>query len=453
LRPIHIHSHSQDESITVREVFDELVYKPSWFELEPKKTKKIVDVGALIGSFSLWAHEKFPNALIYAYEPDPDSFEYLLKNIKAAKAGKKIFAKNFAVWRTNSLLKLHRFENTFGSNSIVFKDRPFVGEYLESINVKSISIKKIISELGTIDFLKLDCEGAEYNILYSLEKNDFKKIRNLVLEYHEFDNDSKHKGLSLSNHLRKNGFITQIIPTDTHPGHGLGYIFASRMIKDKKLEVIFDEFTKQMVNLRGLADEREKYAKELENAVRNKTDELSTLRVLADEREKYAKELENTVKLKSDDLERFNKILKDEEQEINNYLEIIQNKETLLIEIRDQLSEIEKSVMFRIMKNLGKKIDSTFPNETKRGELKKIAAASLSIIAIQGFKNYLSEVNAKLKRREFRVLTPMSISEEDEISLKRKVVENKKNRLEITPHNKKEIKNDEIVITPEEKNL
>ena len=42
--------------------------------------KTVVDVGALIGSFTLWAQEQWPNAIIHAYEPDPESFEYLKKN-------------------------------------------------------------------------------------------------------------------------------------------------------------------------------------------------------------------------------------------------------------------------------------------------------------------------------------------------------------------------------------
>jgi len=537
LKPIYLHPKSKDESFTVSEVFDDLVYQPSWFHLEAKEIKKIVDIGALIGAFSLWAHEKWPKALIYSYEPDPNSFNYFLKNVKAAKAEKRIHVNNCAIWKTTGTLKLHRFENTPGSNSVVFKERPFVGEYKESINIKTLSMKKIISEIGTIDFLKIDCEGAEYDILYSLSKNDLKKIRNVAIEYHEFDNNKKHKGLALSNHLRKNGFITQIIPTDIHPAQGLGYIYASRIIKEKKLEVVFDDFTKSVLKLHRLANEREmyvkdldyalkekvvqinslqelasekeryavdlensikektdeinslqelyperdRYATELENSVKEKTDEINSLQELASEKERYATDLENSVKEKTDeiislqelasekeryaiDLENSIKEKTDEiislqefasenDEKIAKFQDTVLNKEVQFIEIRDQLSEIEKSVMFRIMRNLGKKIDSMFPNETKKGEFKKITAASFSIIATKGFKDYLSKVRTKLKRREFKVLTPMSISEEDEISLKRKVVENKKDRLEIMLHDKKEIENDEIIIPPEEKDL
>ena len=107
MKPKFIHDSSNDEYVTITEVFDDLVYQPSWFDFESTDFKKIVDVGALIGSFSLWIHEKFPNAVIHAYEPDPESFDYLLKNIQSANAKDHIFAYKCAVWKSSKKLKLH----------------------------------------------------------------------------------------------------------------------------------------------------------------------------------------------------------------------------------------------------------------------------------------------------------------------------------------------------------
>jgi len=86
LRPVHLRKETIDEKETIREVFDDLVYLPDWFEIDPRKVKTVLDIGALIGSFSLWAHEKWPKAEIFAFEPDPESYEFLLKNIKESKA-------------------------------------------------------------------------------------------------------------------------------------------------------------------------------------------------------------------------------------------------------------------------------------------------------------------------------------------------------------------------------
>jgi len=58
LKPVYIHESSEDESITINEVFDDLVYEPEWFNFFSDKIKNIVDIGAYIGAFSLWIHEK-----------------------------------------------------------------------------------------------------------------------------------------------------------------------------------------------------------------------------------------------------------------------------------------------------------------------------------------------------------------------------------------------------------
>jgi len=263
MRPRYYRKSSKDELDTVREVYEDLVYKPSWFKLIPKNIKTVIDIGALIGSFTIWAHEQWPKAVIHSFEPDPASFKILLKNIAAASAQKQVKAYKSAVWKNQKPLKLNRFENTSGSNSVVFRKRPFIGSYQESILVPTSSLSTILKKIrSNIDFLKVDCEGAEYDILYSLSKRELKKIKRMAIEYHEFDKNSKHRGVVLSNFLRKAGFVTQIIPTNIRKGQCLGYIYASNIKVEMKLNKIFDNQTDQLTNLHRLATQREEYAKE-----------------------------------------------------------------------------------------------------------------------------------------------------------------------------------------------
>ena len=62
-------------------------------------------------------------------------------------------------------------------------------ESSQSITVKSISLKQIFDDNDIIhcDFLKLDCEGAEYEIIESLSPDLFTKISKTVIEYHTAD--------------------------------------------------------------------------------------------------------------------------------------------------------------------------------------------------------------------------------------------------------------------------
>jgi len=128
----------------------------------------------------------------------------------------------------------------------------------------------------------------------------------------------------------------------------------------------------------------------------------------------------------------------------------IKNKEYQLIELKNQISEIEKSFTFKIMKKIANTIDSSFPNRTKRGELKKIVANSASMIERNGMSEYVSAVKTKIKRREFKVLEPMNLSEPEQKSIINEVRNNRKNRLKIKPHTKDEIKKDEFILIDEE---
>ena len=59
----------------------------------------------------------------------------------------------------------------------------------ESISVESASLQKIFEEnkISSCKLLKLDCEGAEYEIIDSLPSKYLDKIQNMVIEYHLAD--------------------------------------------------------------------------------------------------------------------------------------------------------------------------------------------------------------------------------------------------------------------------
>jgi hypothetical protein len=59
----------------------------------------------------------------------------------------------------------------------------------ESISVESTSLQKIFEEnkISSCKLLKLDCEGAEYEIIDSLPSEYLNKIQNIVMEYHSAD--------------------------------------------------------------------------------------------------------------------------------------------------------------------------------------------------------------------------------------------------------------------------
>ena len=129
----------------------------------------IVDIGGNIGLFSLWAWSHFPMARIYTYEPNPRVLDCLLKNLKP----------------TNALVRAAGVSCTSGRAEIkdASDSRLAATSLSESGNIDIISLSQIVEDVGgRIDLLKLDCEGAEWEIFKDIDA--FQNIESIRMEYH-----------------------------------------------------------------------------------------------------------------------------------------------------------------------------------------------------------------------------------------------------------------------------
>jgi FkbM family methyltransferase len=122
----------------------------------------VIDIGAQVGVVSIWLAKKYPSAKIYAYEPVPDSYQRLLKNI-AANGITNIIAINRAVTSDRRPLTLtgHMDINSGGMSAFT---TPNGGNRYQ---VESVTLADIFDhhQIERCKLLKLDCEGAEYEIL------------------------------------------------------------------------------------------------------------------------------------------------------------------------------------------------------------------------------------------------------------------------------------------------
>ncbi len=78
----------------VVEIWQDKVYNPKGFEINPEQT--ILDIGANVGNFSLFAAKLFESAIIYALEPVTENFVLLKKNI-AENSFRNILPLEFAL--------------------------------------------------------------------------------------------------------------------------------------------------------------------------------------------------------------------------------------------------------------------------------------------------------------------------------------------------------------------
>lgn len=141
------------------------------------EVKTVVDVGACIGAFALWAVNRFPGCSVHCYEPNPVNFEALKSNVD----GLDVTINNLAVSDSPGEAELVVPESNIGAGSTVFDV-----EKLYSGKTSRYMVGQVPgSSLSPCDMLKLDCEGEELRILRSLLLSGAnKKPKSVVLEYH-----------------------------------------------------------------------------------------------------------------------------------------------------------------------------------------------------------------------------------------------------------------------------
>lgn len=142
-------------------------------EASIKEGDIFVDIGACIGWFSIIASRKVgPGGKVYAFEPNPNSFRLLKKNI-AANNCYNIIAENLAVSNTEKETTLYVVGNLWlGSSLFDPRENPdlFITPHfaddedktVREYKVNEVSLGFYFEKLeGKIDFIKIDAEGMD----------------------------------------------------------------------------------------------------------------------------------------------------------------------------------------------------------------------------------------------------------------------------------------------------
>ncbi len=234
----------------IYEIFYQNAYLLNHLTLNPGAI--IIDVGANIGLFSLFALGQCEyDALIYCFEPIPTPFECLKKNLARFKDQTRLYNQGIGDvtedcsveftlfgkdWTTatykpmdklisnynpllnyDTLLKISRIR--YKSLYYQLKFLPFLRNYLVKRNYKKrTTARKVqctLTSLGSfieknainhIDFIKIDVEGAEFEVVKSIKPSQFSMIQQLCIEVHDINNRVEH----LAAYLQDQGYLTEI---------------------------------------------------------------------------------------------------------------------------------------------------------------------------------------------------------------------------------------------------
>lgn len=146
----------------------------------PAPPKVVLDIGANLGSFTVWAARKWPLATIHAYEPHPDTFAMLDQNVAPLRGPDHttmlacdIRISQRAVYADGELDFYPGLPNC-GCASL------WKGEEQRPVPMRVQGISP--TKLPPCDFMKIDTEGSELGILLGYPHLD--KVTAVALEYH-----------------------------------------------------------------------------------------------------------------------------------------------------------------------------------------------------------------------------------------------------------------------------
>jgi FkbM family methyltransferase len=202
-------------------VYNEIFLDHSYDVAELAKTPFIVDVGANIGLFSLYMKQKYPQSKILAFEPVPENFEALSKNLKLHGA-EDVVTYQYGLGTEPATSIITYFPRAPGNSTfhpqtkelmlkVLNEDlgeemtNRFFGDRSEiAVPVQRLShfLEAYHSDAKVIDFLKIDVEGAELEVMGGLDDADWAKIRNVVLEI----GNAKGELLEAERILQEQGF-------------------------------------------------------------------------------------------------------------------------------------------------------------------------------------------------------------------------------------------------------
>jgi hypothetical protein len=184
----------------INEIFKTNIYKFNASSNEPL----IIDCGANIGLSVIYFKQLYPHAIIKAFEPDPKIFNTLTFNVNSF-GFKEVELFQKAIWKQNETLQ---FKQEGGFSGRI----PMANDEHNIIEVEAISLQEIIAN-KKIDFLKIDIEGAEYEVLKSC-KDNLQNVEHIFIEYHSHQDEKQtlHEILEI---LTNQGFRYHILEAFT----------------------------------------------------------------------------------------------------------------------------------------------------------------------------------------------------------------------------------------------
>lgn len=174
---------SDGHAIPVRDFMTLYIYKEIFvdrcYDLTfDRSAPLILDIGANSGLFALRMKQLYPAAKLACYEPFPPNFAQLQNTIAINKLDGVVPIQK-AVGASRGRAKLFIHKKNMGGHSFYAAE----AQNTDHVDVEVIDLSSIVGDCHQeVDLLKLDCEGAEFDILMNLAEPDARRIRRIIVE-------------------------------------------------------------------------------------------------------------------------------------------------------------------------------------------------------------------------------------------------------------------------------
>lgn len=173
-------------------IYDEIFKTNIYYFKANTATPYILDCGANIGLGTIYFKQLYPKAQIIAFEPDPKIYDVLHQNVLAAGL-KNVQLVKAALWKEDTVLSFSQ-EGADGGGLADNGDTV--------IKVQAEKLSKYIDK--QVDFLKIDIEGAEVEVIKEIA-DKLHLVQNIFIEYHSYADKPQELEIILDT-LRRTGF-------------------------------------------------------------------------------------------------------------------------------------------------------------------------------------------------------------------------------------------------------
>jgi FkbM family methyltransferase len=198
------HRNQPEFELVAREIFEGGEYGFACHRSDPV----ILDCGSHIGLSVAWFKQRFPRARIVAFEPDPESFRLLQANV-AANGFEGVELLNVAVSFRQGTARFYGQFDVAEPMASAHSLRKDWGTQRSDrwIEVQTVRLADYIS--GPVDYLKLDIEGMENEVLPSIESR-LHLVGAMGLEFHGTGPDAEADEARVLAVLERSGFRTSV---------------------------------------------------------------------------------------------------------------------------------------------------------------------------------------------------------------------------------------------------